>query len=206
MGNITANSQKGSLTLDLGGLTFANEKQLGSGQSYGIRAINATGIDQVLVLNPSYFGTDATKVVRDGPMPTPNLSCAATQSGKTIAEMQAWVKAGVCAHVMSVQIQSTLNTQLDQQISKEVCNPFRQNGIDYANIADAKLASNLNDRFLKVPLIDWYMTFEDRIITVIPGQMDGENIVPVTTTWIFAIGATFNPAALLWQTLDAANQ
>lgn len=192
-------ANKDSVIVDLGSAgSFANEQSLATKRVIGLAFSNSTGVAQKVIINPAYFGSDATKVIRTGVIAT-GLTCQCTKSGKSVEEMLAWFSRRP-THVLQMQVESDNTGQLNQVIVTQVKSLWGDEQEIDLNIASFKKAGNLNDKFLVVTQDDWFLDDETETSIMIPGVAEGT----VNTTITFYCGASMSLPLMLYKSLRQA--
>ena len=199
MANIIPIGGKDSLIVDLGDAgSFANEQALATSRVVGLEITNATGIAQKVIINPAYFGSDASKVIRDGAI-IPLLTCRVTTGSKTVAEMLAW-HSRRAVHILQVQVESNNTSQLNQVLTTQVRCLYGDEQQINLNIASFKKAGNLNDKFLVVSQDNLYFDDETEMSIIVPGFGDST----VVSTFTFYCGAVLSTPVILYKALRQA--
>jgi hypothetical protein len=175
--------------VDLGSKAVDFSQEMATGRIFAITITNGSGVQQKVFLTPSYNPTDATRVVRDGAIPTAGNIATLTGAGSptTIAEWLAFISKNP-SRVVAFQIASSTSAQL---------------GV-IMNIVPKSPYNTLENRLIPLGAFRNEYAFNDKIVTIKQGfQVDDQTEVSVdvpagaTTTFTFYMGAILNTAKAL---------
>ncbi|MCX6265867.1 MAG: hypothetical protein NTW16_00715 [Bacteroidetes bacterium] len=186
--------------VDFGGYnkTFANAAE--SGRLFIVTLTNANAASRTALLCPGYLyypGSTMNGAILDGAFNDTTGAAGLTGSGspKSVTEFFAFVSNAPVA-ISGIKIESTLASQVAQQLIIEHMSPFKQLEQQIINLGSYQNENTFRDKIVTIPTPNLVLSNNTKIYLPIVGSS--------TCTITFLAGAILNPAHALQQKLGRA--